>query len=146
MLERLPGPWSWKRRACRHRAVPPSPAGARRRWPLETDRAGPWSWSWPDGPGLALAGPGPDQDPDPAAGPDGPQAGPRRTSQGTTRRVVRRTIRPAGPPLLRRPRAACGQGGPHAQDQDRQAGHQGGDAPRRLVDVVLVHQVERDLP
>jgi hypothetical protein len=39
-----------------------------------------------------------------------------------------------------------GQGGPHAQDQDREAGHESGDAPGRPGDVVLVHQVKRDLP
>ena len=62
-----------------------------------------------------------------------------------------RVGRPAGPAvrLIR----CCGvlaqhvgQGGPHAQDQDREAGHEGGDAPRCPGDVVLVHQVKRDLP
>jgi hypothetical protein len=39
-----------------------------------------------------------------------------------------------------------GQGGPHAQYQNRKAGHEGGYDPGCPGDVVLVHQVERDLP
>jgi hypothetical protein len=38
-----------------------------------------------------------------------------------------------------------GEGGPHAQDQDREAGHEGGDGLGRRGDAVLVHEVERDL-
>jgi hypothetical protein len=68
----------------------------------------------------------------------GPARGPRANwSAGSAVRLVRRCGVLA---------QHVGQDGPHAQDQDRQAGHEGGDAPGRPGDVVLVHQVERDLP
>jgi hypothetical protein len=69
---------------------------------------------------------------------DGPTLGPRAGwSAGPAVRLVRRCGVLA---------QHVGQDGPHAQDQDREAGHEGGDAPRRPGDMVLVHQVKRDLP